>query len=77
VLNTGQATHIMSNQPTSNSVIDLSICTQDLALNTRHVVTNSNMGSDHLATITIVNEEITIENNLSMQLWKLKKTDWK
>ena len=77
VLNTGQATHIISNQSTSNSVIDLSICTQDIALNTRHVVTNSNMGSDHLASITIVNEEITIENNLSMQLWKLKKADWK
>jgi ribonuclease HI len=35
------------------------------------------MGSDHFACITVVNEESIIENNLSMQLWKLNKADWK
>src|SRR5688572_6751693 len=69
VLNTGQATHITSNQSNSNSVIDLSISSQDIALNARHNVTNSNMGSDHYATITTVNEEVITENSLSMHLW--------
>lgn len=77
ILNTGQATHITSNQSKTNSVIDLSICSQDIALNARHVVTNNNMGSNHFASITIINEEITIENNLSMHNWKLNKADWK
>src|SRR5688572_12553658 len=77
VLNTGQATHITSNQSNSHSVIDLSISSQDVALNARHNVTNSNMGSDHYATITTVNEEVIIEYSLSMYLWKLKKADWK
>src|ERR1043165_2452631 len=77
VLNTGQSTHIASNQSNSNSVIDLSISSQDIALNASHYVTNSNMGSDHYATITTVNEEAIIEHSLSMHLWKLKKADWK
>jgi len=77
VLNTGQSTHITSNQSNTHSVIDLSISSQDVALNARHYVTNSNMGSDHYATMTIVNEEVILEDNLSMHLWKLKKADWK
>src|SRR6218665_1908950 len=77
VLNTGQATHITPNNSTINSVIDLSICTQDMALNSRHIVTNNSLGSDHFASITVINEEVTIENNLTMQLWRLKKADWK
>ena len=77
VLNTGQSTHITSNQSNCHSVIDLSISSQDVALNARHNVTNSNMGSDHYATITTVNEEVKIEYSLSMHLWKLKKADWK
>ena len=77
VLNTGQATYITSNMLNNNSVIDLSICSQDVALNTRHTVTKYNMGSDHFASITFVNEESIIENNLSMQLWKLNKANWK
>src|SRR5678815_2826180 len=76
-LNTGQSTHITSNQSNTHSVIDLSISSQDVALNARHYVTNSNMGSDHYATMTIVNEEVILEDNLSMHLWKLKKADWK
>jgi len=77
ILNTGQATRITSTQSNLHSVIDLSICSQDVALNARHNVTNSNMGSDHYATITTLNEEITIEENLSMHVWKLKKANWK
>jgi ribonuclease HI len=77
VLNTGQATHITSNQSKLNSVIDLSISSQDLALNATHLVTNRNMGSDHYASITTINEEILIENNISMKLWKLNKANWK
>ena len=77
VLNTGQATHITSNQSNTHSVIDLSISSQDVALNARHNVINSNMGSDHYATLTIVNEEVILEYNLSMHIWKLKKADWK
>ena len=77
VLNTGQATHITSNQSNVNSVIDLSIIPQDLALNARHIVTNSNMGSDHYACVTTFNEEFLIEYDLSMHMWKLRKADWK
>ena len=77
ILNTGQATRITSNQSNSHSVIDLCISSQDVALHARHNVTNSNMGSDHYATITTVNEEAVIEHSLSMHLWKLKKADWK
>src|SRR6218665_4200691 len=74
--NTGQATHITSRNSNINSAIDLSICSTDMTLNSRHVVTNNSLGSDHFASITIINEEIIIENNLSMQLWRLKKADW-
>jgi len=77
VLNTGQTTFITSNQSKNKSVIDLCICSQDIALNIKHTVTNYNMGSDHFASIITVNEEITIENNLSMKLWKLNKANWK
>jgi ribonuclease HI len=77
VLNTGQATTISSIQSKTNSVIDLSISTRDLALNATHLVTNKNMGSDHYACITTLNEEILIENNISMKLWKLNKANWK
>jgi ribonuclease HI len=77
VLNTGQATHITSNQSKLNSVIDLSISSLDLALNATHLVTNRNMGSDHYASITTINEEILIEDNISMKLWKLNKANWK
>jgi hypothetical protein len=77
VLNTGQLTRIASKKSNRHSVIDLSITSQDLALNARHSVTNSNMGSDHYATITTVNEELLIEHNLSMHIWKLAKADWK
>jgi len=77
ILNTGQITRINSNQSKANSVIDLSICSQDLGLNARHIVTNNNLGSDHFASITIINEEINIENNLSMHNWKLNKANWK
>jgi len=77
VLNTGKATYITSNQLNNNSVIDLSICSQDIALIATHSVTNYNMGSDHFASITVINEESILENNLSMQLWKLNKADWK
>src|SRR5688572_12401941 len=77
VLNTGQATYITSNQSKNKSVIDLCICSQDIALNINHSVTNYNMGSDHFASKITVNEEITIENNLSMKLWKLNKANWK
>ena len=77
ILNTGQATRITSNQSSNISVIDLSICSRDIALNARHIVINTNMGSDHFASITNINEEIIIEQNLSMQLWKLSKANWK
>ena len=77
MLNTGQATHITTNNSNINSVIDLSICTQDKALNSRHMVTNNSSGSDHFASATVINEEIIIENNLSMQLWRLSKAHWK
>ncbi|HMG39082.1 MAG TPA: reverse transcriptase domain-containing protein [Nitrososphaeraceae archaeon] len=77
VLNTGQSTYITSNQSNSHSVIDLSISSQDIALNARHNVTNTNMGSDHYATITTINEEVIMEDDLSMHIWKLKKADWK
>lgn len=77
ILNTGQPTHITSNQSNCHSVIDLSISSQDMSLNARHIVTNSSMGSDHYATITTIDEEVIIESSLGMHLWKLKKADWK
>lgn len=77
VLNTGQPTRIIPNNSKTKSVIDLAIATQDLALHCRHSVLNTNLGSDHLVTITHINEEIDIEATLSMHLWKLKRADWK
>jgi ribonuclease HI len=77
VLNTGQITCIASKQSNKHSVLDLSITSQDLALNARHNVTNSSMGSNHYATITTLNEEVVIEHNLSMHKWKLNKANWK
>jgi len=77
VLNTGQATHILSNQSTTNSVIDLAIVTQDLALRCNHYVGNTSLGSDHLVTITKVNEEVALEEELSINPWKINKANWK
>lgn len=77
VLNTGQPTHIVPTTSKTISVIDLAIATQDLALSCRHSVLNTNLGSDHLVTVTHINEEIDIEVTLSMHSWKLKRADWK
>ena len=77
VLNTGQPTRIPPINSKNRSVIDLSIVTKELALNCKHYVTNNSMGSDHYLCNIIVNEEVQIEPNMSMQLWNLKKADWK
>ena len=73
VLNTGQPTRIPSINSKNRSVIDLSIVTKELALNCQHYVTNNSMGSDHYLCNIIINEEVQIEHNISMHLWKLKK----
>ena len=77
VLNTGQATRVNSNQSSTVSVIDLSVVFHDLALNCTHRVENTTLGSDHLVTITRVNEEIVLEEEMHMQPWRLPKADWK
>src|SRR6218665_2947320 len=77
VLNTGQPTRISSLHSKTQSVIDLSNVTKELALNCQHYVANDSMGSDHFLCNIIVNEEIKIEPNMSMHLWNLKKADWK
>src|ERR1043165_6444315 len=77
VLNTGKATHITSNQSNINSVIDLAITSPDLALNCSELIENTSLGSDHLPAITKVNETITLEDNMGMHIWNLKKADCK
>src|SRR6218665_210318 len=77
VLNIGQPTRISSINSKTQSVIDLSIVTKELALNCQHYVTNNSMGSDHFLCNIVVNEEIKIEPNMNMHLWNLKKADWK
>lgn len=77
VLNTGQATRVNSNQSSTVSVIDLSVVSHDLALNCTHRVENTTLGSDHLVTITRVNEEVVLEEEMHMQPWRLPKADWK
>lgn len=76
VINTGQATRVLTNQSNSNSVIDLSIITQDLALSCNHYVENTSLGFDHLVTITKVNEAIVLEEEMSMNPWKINKANW-
>jgi ribonuclease HI len=77
VLNTGQPTRIPPVNSKNRSVIDLAIVTRELSLKCHHYVTNNSMGSDHYLCNTIINEEVQIEPNMSMHLWKLRKTDWK
>jgi ribonuclease HI len=77
VLNTGKATHIISNQSSTNSVIDLTITSPDLALNCCQFIENTSLGSDHLPVITKVNEIVTLEDSMGMHAWNLKKADWK
>src|ERR1700733_12869295 len=77
ILNTGQATYISPIKSDINSVIDLGLSTIDIALQMKHIVSNATMGSDHLASTIIIDEEIIIENNASMQLWKLEKANWR
>src|SRR6218665_4054782 len=77
VLYTVQPTRISSINSKTQSVIDLSTVTKELALNCKHNVTNNSMGSVHFLCNIVVNEEIKIEPNMSMHLWNLKKADWK
>src|SRR6218665_3024191 len=65
LLNTAQPTRISSINSKTQSVIELSIVTKELALNCKHYVTNNSMGSDHFLCNIVVNEEIKIEPNMS------------
>src|SRR6218665_1630340 len=77
VLNTGQAT--LCPRPTckNNSVIDLALTTRDMALRCSHRVLNSNLGSDHMLTMTTIDEVADHEPDAGLHHWSLRKADWK
>src|SRR6218665_107887 len=48
-----------------------------MALRCSHTVLNSNLGSDHMITMTRIDEVADVEPDAGLHRWSLSKADWK
>jgi exonuclease III len=73
VLNTREPTR--QNYDGGMSSLDLSLCSQNLASKSTWAVLDDMLGSDHLPTITIIDEVVRNNENIK-ETFNLKKADW-
>ena len=73
LLNTGQGTY--QKHQGGTSVLDLTIASSSLALQCSWSVGEDTLGSDHLPTFTVIDEQVS-QSTDTQSRWNLSKADW-